>query len=149
VGEVQESSLHSFNIFKPSEIHVKFYPDTGVLTPYTLNKVFFVALSDSDGTDVSTFDSADLLLINEATNSEDIILQNISCSNLGRGSFEFRVDPGPHDLFSSVYALRVRMPNSRVPRRFALPEVSLDSRINFRIDSSIIDRDFTVTIMTN
>lgn len=87
---MSETSMHSVIIAQPSEVHIDFHPESTIyLVPNVPNRIYFETFTDFDGSNIGNFKSASLISKNLKTDNETVILSNITCDNMGRGSFEF------------------------------------------------------------
>lgn len=74
---------------KPSNLFVRFSPETGSIVPGVLNRVYFEALANYEGTEVAEVKDAVLNLVNLRDNSKKVVLTGISTSHVGRGVISF------------------------------------------------------------
>jgi hypothetical protein len=93
-------------VARPELLHIEFYPETGLLIPDVLNRVYFQAFTSPSKEIVSEIENAVLKELGGTT-----VLSDINTAHRGKGKFEFTPE------FNTNYKLVFVAPNGDVVER--------------------------------
>jgi hypothetical protein len=127
-----ESSTHVVSLSQVSKLTVKFTPETtDLLVKNMPNWVYFETWADEYGSDVASFESAQLVI--QDSDNETIIGDTIKPEKLGRGRFLFTPEG------SNVYMLKVRVNKASKDTYHLIPRVDESLSLNFMVSKGSVE----------
>lgn len=127
-----ESSTHVVSLSQVSKLYVRFTPEsTDLLVKEIPNRIYFETWADQDGSDVASFESAQLVI--QDSDKETIVGDTIKPEKLGRGSFIVTPEA------NKVYILKVRVNKASKDTYHLIPRVDESLGLNFMVTKGTVE----------